>query len=78
MKEDIAQQDRTARKALMSVLPMPPKTPREAYELSKGGPATDDEWATHGAAWARNWDECVELYDTVMQAEEVLAKAYEE
>ena len=77
MQESTAEQDRVSRKILMSLLPMRPETPRQAYEMFKGGPSTDDEWATYGPVWERNWDECIELYNTVMQVEQTLAQAYE-
>jgi hypothetical protein len=70
------QQNKTARKFLMGTLPLMPKSPREAFELIR--PCPDAEWATYGAAWERNWDECVELYRIVTRVEEMLNSAYDE
>ena len=78
MQQDTAEEDRVARKILMSVLPLHPETPRRAYEMFKGGPSADDEWAQHGSVWQRNWDECQQLYNTVMKAEQILNQAFED
>lgn len=78
MTYSVEEQDKTARKLLMSLLPMHPENPRSAYAMMRGQPPSDVEWAQYGKAWERNWDECVELYQTVMKAEEVLKSSYQE
>ena len=70
------EQDRVARKLLMTTMPMRPETPRNAYAIHRGADPSDEEWSKFGAAWERNWDECVELYKIVSEAEEVLRAAY--
>lgn len=79
MTYSIEDQDKWMRKTLLSLLPLHPKTPREAYRLLKKGDAPSDaEWAEYGGAWERNWDECVELYQTVMGVEKMLTGAYQD
>jgi hypothetical protein len=72
------EQDKMARKLLMSVMPLGPKSAREALEMVKGGACSDEEWAKFGPPWARNWEECVDLYEIVEQAQDALAAAYED
>jgi hypothetical protein len=75
--EDLARQDKTMRRILLPILCLHPKTPRDAYDIAKGQQASDAEWEAYGAAWQRNWDECVELYNAVTQAEQALNQQYE-
>jgi hypothetical protein len=72
------EQNKMARKLVMSVMPLGPKTAREAYEMVKGGESSDEEWAKFSPPWERNWEECVELYEIVAQAQDALAAAYED
>lgn len=44
--------------------------------MVRGGIASDAEWAEYGAAWERNWSECVELYRIVTEAERNLGAAH--
>ena len=48
--------------------------PNSSFVHGIGRPFGVSRWV----AWERNWDECVELYETVMRTEEILNHQYEE